>query len=66
MIGALISLVCWYFFIRGAARMVRVIRLGQPDTTRNGPFVPRLRQLVIEVAAHTKMNTKRSASRPAT
>jgi len=58
-IGALISLVCWYAFISGVLKMVRIIRLGQPDATRNGPFVPRMRQLIVEFAAHTKMNKKR-------
>ncbi len=55
-VAALISLVCWYYFVVGATRMVRVIRLGQPDATRNGPFVPRMRTLVKEFAAHTRMN----------
>ena len=59
-IGVLISLVCWYVFISGVAKMVKIIRLGQPDATRQGPFVPRMRQLIIEFAAHTKMNKKRS------
>jgi len=59
-IGALISLVCWYAFIGGVVKMVKTIRLGQPDATRNGPFVPRLRQLIIEFAAHTKMVKKRT------
>ncbi|MDQ2722515.1 MAG: heterodisulfide reductase-related iron-sulfur binding cluster [Actinomycetota bacterium] len=59
-IGALISLVCWYAFITGVLKMVKIIRLGQPDATRNGPFVPRMRQLIVEFAAHTKMNKKRS------
>jgi len=59
-IGVLISLVCWYLFVTGALRMVRVIRLGQPDATRNGPFVPRMRQLIVEFAAHTRMNRVRS------
>jgi len=59
-IGALISLVCWYAFIGGVLKMVKIIRLGQPDATRNGPFVPRMRQLIVEFAAHTKMNKKRS------
>jgi len=59
-IGALISLVCWYVFVGGVLKMVKIIRLGQPDATRNGPMVARLRQLFVEFAAHTKMNKKRS------
>ena len=45
-IGALISLVCWYYFVQGSLLMVKVVRLGQPDATRNGPFVPRMRTLI--------------------
>jgi hypothetical protein len=37
------------------ARMVRTIRLGQPDPTRNGPFLARLRTVVKEVLGHTRM-----------
>ncbi|MGZ4520791.1 MAG: (Fe-S)-binding protein [Mycobacteriaceae bacterium] len=59
-IGVLVSLVCWYFFIGGVVKMVKIIRLGQPDATRNGPFVPRMRHLIIEFAAHTRMIKKRS------
>jgi Fe-S oxidoreductase len=35
--------------------MIKIIRLGQPDATRNGPFVPRLRTLIVEFVAHTRM-----------
>jgi Fe-S oxidoreductase len=59
-IGVLVSLVCWYFFIGGVVKMVKIIRLGQPDATRNGPFAPRMRHLIIEFAAHTRMIKKRS------
>ena len=59
-VGALISLVCWYYFVQGAARMVRIIRLGQPDPTRSGPVGPRLKQMGVEVIAHTRMNKLRS------
>jgi Fe-S oxidoreductase len=62
-IGALISLVCWYYFATGATRMVKVIRLGQPDGTRRGPFVPRMRTLLTEFAAHTRMNRNKSSGR---
>ncbi|GAA3999128.1 (Fe-S)-binding protein [Allokutzneria multivorans] len=36
-------------------RMVRTIRLGQPDPTRNGPVVPRLKNMLKEVLGHTRM-----------
>ena len=59
-IAVAISLVAWTMFVRTIARFVRIIRLGQPDGTRNGPFVPRMKTLITEFAAHTRMNKKRS------
>ncbi|WP_285189337.1 (Fe-S)-binding protein, partial [Rhodococcus sp. MEB041] len=59
-VGALLSIVCWAYFFRGAAMMVRSIALGQPDRTRLRPFVPRFKQMCIEFAAHTRMNKFRS------
>ncbi|OQO90598.1 Fe-S oxidoreductase [Saccharomonospora piscinae] len=59
-IGVAVSVVAWYVFAAGVARQVRIIRLGQPDATRNGPVGPRLRTLVKEFAAHTRMNKFRS------
>ncbi|MGH3520757.1 MAG: (Fe-S)-binding protein [Haloechinothrix sp.] len=58
-IGVLVSLVAWYAFILGVVRQVRIIRLGQPDPTRNGPFMPRMNTLIKEFAAHTRMNKLR-------
>ncbi|GLY67299.1 (Fe-S)-binding protein [Amycolatopsis taiwanensis] len=55
-IGVATSIAAWIMFGAGVWRMVRIIRLGQPDATRNGPFWPRLRTLVKEFAAHTRMN----------
>ncbi|WP_027495640.1 heterodisulfide reductase-related iron-sulfur binding cluster [Rhodococcus sp. JG-3] len=54
-VGALLSLVCWYAFIRGALRMFNIVRLGQPAPDRWRPIVPRFKQMIIEFAAHTKM-----------
>ncbi len=59
-VGVLISLVCWYIFIQGVVKMIKIIRLGQPDATRNGPLAARLTQMAKEVVAHTKMNKKRN------
>ncbi|WP_068151596.1 heterodisulfide reductase-related iron-sulfur binding cluster [Rhodococcoides corynebacterioides] len=59
-VGALLSIVCWAYFFRGAILMVRSIALGQPDRTRLRPFVPRFKQMVVEFAAHTRMNKFRS------
>jgi Fe-S oxidoreductase len=54
-IGVAVSVFAWGLFVAGVLRMIRIIRLGQPDATRNGPFWPRLRTLVVEFAAHTRM-----------
>ncbi|WP_432848871.1 (Fe-S)-binding protein [Amycolatopsis sp. CA-161197] len=54
-ISVLLGIVAWGLFIATIARFVRVIRLGQPDPTRNGPFMPRLGTLIKEFAAHTRM-----------
>ncbi|MCW4352568.1 (Fe-S)-binding protein, partial [Hoyosella sp. YIM 151337] len=59
-IAAVLSIPCWIIFFSGAWRMVQTIRLGQPDGTRLFPILPRFRQLLVEVAAHTRMNKFRS------
>ncbi|PXY34648.1 Fe-S oxidoreductase [Prauserella sp. PE36] len=58
-IGVAVSVVAWGVFVAGVLRQIRIIRLGQPDATRNGPFVPRLNTLIKEFAAHTRMNKLR-------
>ena len=54
-VGALLSLVCWYVFIRGGLRMFNMVRLGQPAPERWHPIIPRFKQMIVEFAAHTKM-----------
>lgn len=54
-ISVLLGIVAWGMFIATIARFVRVIKLGQPDATRNGPFMARLTTLIKEFAAHTRM-----------
>ncbi|MFI8565674.1 heterodisulfide reductase-related iron-sulfur binding cluster [Rhodococcus sp. NPDC078407] len=54
-VGALLSLVCWYVFIRGGLRMFNIVRIGQPAPDRWRPIVPRFKQMVVEFLAHTKM-----------
>ncbi|HVK22834.1 MAG TPA: (Fe-S)-binding protein [Actinokineospora sp.] len=56
LIAVAVSILAWGMFVRTVARMVKIIRLGQPDPTRNGPFVARMKTLVTEFAAHTRMN----------
>ncbi|PSL55177.1 Fe-S oxidoreductase [Saccharothrix carnea] len=54
-IGVAVSVFAWGLFVAGVLRMIKIIRLGQPDSTRNGPFAPRLRTLIVEFVAHTRM-----------
>src|SRR4051812_50047331 len=35
--------------------MIRIIRVGQPDDTRTGPFKPRIKTLLVESLGHTRM-----------
>lgn len=58
-LAVIISVAAWSIFVLAVMRMVRTIRLGQPDATRNGPFGPRFVNLVKEFAAHTKMSKLR-------
>jgi len=61
-IGVAVSVVAWGMFVAAVLRQVRTIRLGQPDPTRNGPFLPRLATLVKEFAAHTRMAKVRTVA----
>jgi Fe-S oxidoreductase len=54
-IALAVSVVAWSMFVASVARMIHTIRLGQPDGTRNGPFLPRITTMVKEFAAHTRM-----------
>ncbi|MGA6163107.1 (Fe-S)-binding protein [Amycolatopsis magusensis] len=56
LIAVAVSLVAWSMFVVTIVRFVKIIRLGQPDPTRTGPFGPRLKTLIKEFAAHTRMN----------
>ncbi len=59
-IGAAITLFCWATLAIGVARMIRVFRAGAPDSARLRPVLPRIRTVVVEVAAHTRMNRFRT------
>ncbi|MBN6035786.1 (Fe-S)-binding protein [Amycolatopsis sp. 195334CR] len=56
LIAVAVSLVAWSMFAATIVRFVKIIRLGQPDPTRRGPFAPRMKTLIKEFAAHTRMN----------
>ncbi|MBY4573052.1 Fe-S oxidoreductase [Gordonia paraffinivorans] len=59
--AAVISLFCWYLFLRGVVTMFRTIRLGQKvPSTRFWPFFPRLWTMIKEFIAHTRMVKFRS------
>ncbi|MGW3469025.1 heterodisulfide reductase-related iron-sulfur binding cluster [Saccharopolyspora sp. NPDC000995] len=59
-IAVVLGIVAWGMFAATIAKFVRIIRLGQPDGTRNGPALARLATVVKEFAAHTRMNKFRS------
>ncbi|GAB20345.1 putative iron-sulfur binding reductase, partial [Gordonia effusa NBRC 100432] len=54
-IGALLSVICWAFFFRGVAGIVRTIAQGQPAPGRAFPIVPRFKTMMKEFIAHTRM-----------
>ncbi|MFI7530591.1 (Fe-S)-binding protein [Nocardia salmonicida] len=59
-IGAVITAICWGSLLLGLTRMVRVLRAGRPDRSRLRPVLPRVRTVVVEVVAHTRMNKFRT------
>ncbi|MBO0855223.1 MAG: (Fe-S)-binding protein, partial [Nocardia sp.] len=59
-IGVVFSLVAWASFVGGVGKMVRAIRLGQPAPDRWRPFIPRLKTMIVEFLAHTRMVKFRS------
>ncbi|MGC4961260.1 heterodisulfide reductase-related iron-sulfur binding cluster [Gordonia sp. DT101] len=55
-ITTIVSLFCWAIFFQGISRMVRTISKGQKiDRSRIFPILPRMKTVVIEFAAHTRM-----------
>ena len=54
-VTALLTVVAVVLVARTVARMVRIVRTGQADGTRTGPFGPRLRQMLVETLGHTRM-----------
>ncbi|MGV0398279.1 heterodisulfide reductase-related iron-sulfur binding cluster [Corynebacterium suicordis] len=57
-IGALLSLPAWVFFIRGALRIFSTIRIGQPALSRVDNPAGRLLNMIKEILGHTKMAKK--------
>ena len=54
-VTALLTVVAVVLVTRTVARMVAIIRLGQADGTRTGPFGPRFRTMLVETLGHTRM-----------
>ena len=55
-ITTIVSLFCWAIFFQGIGTMVRTIAKGQKiDSSRIFPIIPRIKTVVIEFAAHTRM-----------
>ncbi|MEU1985094.1 heterodisulfide reductase-related iron-sulfur binding cluster [Nocardia sp. NPDC019395] len=59
-LGAALSLLCWASFFGGVRNIVRAIMVGQPAPDRWKPFFPRLKQMLVEFLAHTRMNKFRT------
>ncbi|MBA0046280.1 (Fe-S)-binding protein [Mycobacteroides sp. LB1] len=59
-IGVIYSLAAWSSFGSGVVKMLRVILSGQPDGTRWRPVLPRVKTVIVEVVAHTRMNKFRT------
>ncbi|WP_194830088.1 (Fe-S)-binding protein, partial [Nocardia sp. XZ_19_231] len=59
-IGAVITAICWGSLLLGLTRMARVLRAGQPDWSRIRPVLPRMKTVIVEVVAHTRMNKFRT------
>ncbi|MFD1045699.1 hypothetical protein ACFQ1S_09035 [Kibdelosporangium lantanae] len=51
----LLTVVAVVLTTRTVRRMIKTIRLGQPDPTRNGPFGRRFATMLKEVLGHTRM-----------
>ncbi|MEV6136203.1 heterodisulfide reductase-related iron-sulfur binding cluster [Nocardia sp. NPDC051990] len=59
-IGVAFSLLGWASFVGGVGTMTRAIMIGQPAPDRWRPFFPRLKTMIVEFLAHTRMNKFRT------
>lgn len=62
LVAVAVSVVAWGVFVAGVLKQIKIIRLGQPDGTRMGPFVPRMKTMIVEFVAHTRMAKFRSVA----
>ncbi|QIS06701.1 4Fe-4S dicluster domain-containing protein [Nocardia brasiliensis] len=54
-IGTALSLLCWASFVGGVRNIARTIMIGQSAPDRWRPFFPRLKTMIVEFLAHTRM-----------
>src|SRR3954451_1252918 len=54
-ISVLFLIVASVMFYRAVRAMLRIIRTGQPDGTRTGPFADRIKTMLVESLGHTRM-----------
>src|SRR3954452_4748560 len=54
-ISVVFLIVAVVYTTRAVRAMLRIIRTGQPDSSRRGPFAERIKALAIESLGHTRM-----------
>src|SRR5919206_810684 len=54
-ISVVFLIVAVVYATRAVRAIIRIIRTGQPDDTRTGPFAQRIKTLAIESLGHTRM-----------
>ena len=57
-IGVLLSLPCWFIFIKGFTHMVKTIMVGQKTYGHTGDWGTRIWTMIREIIGHTKMAKK--------
>ena len=57
-IGVLLSLPCWFIFIKGFTHMVKTIMVGQKTYGHTGEWGTRIWTMIREIVGHTKMSKK--------
>ena len=57
-IGVLLSLPCWFIFIKGFTHMVKTIMVGQKTYGHTGEWGTRIWTMIREIIGHTKMAKK--------
>ena len=57
-IGVLLSLPCWFIFIKGFTHMVKTIMVGQKTYGHTGEWGTRIWTMIREIVGHTKMAKK--------